>query len=102
MRKVHLKEIRTARVRHPNGGTLEYKIEKFSALGCVWYNVRSEYGIVGRITEYPTLGIQADLAVQSSVQGLRFSNLPGVYKTARAAFISLMTAARLFDDSPCK
>jgi hypothetical protein len=102
MRKVHLKETRIARVRHPNGDLIEYKIEKFSALGCVWYNVRSEYGIVGRITKYPTLGIQADLAIHSSVQGLRFSNLPGRYQTERAAFISLMTAARLFDDSPCK
>ncbi len=102
MRKVHLKEIRTARVRHPNGDLVEYKIEKFSALGCVWYNVRSEYGIVGRITKYPTLGIQADLAIHSSVQGLRFSNLPGCYQTERVAFIRLMTAARLFDDSPCK
>lgn len=102
MRKVHLKEIRTARVRHPNGDLIEYKIEKFSALGCVWYNVRSDYGIVGRITKYPTLGIQADLAIHSSVQGLRFSNLPGCYQTERVAFIRLMTAARLFDDSPCK
>lgn len=102
MRKVHLKEIRTARVRHPNGDLIEYKIEKFSALGCVWYNVRSDYGIVGRITKYPTLGIQADLAIHSSVQGLRFSNLPGCYQTERVAFIRLMTAARLFDSSTCK
>jgi hypothetical protein len=102
MRKVHLKEIRTAHVRHPNGSVLEYSVERFSALGCTWYNIRSAYGIVGRVTEYPTLGIRADLAVHSAVQGLRFRGLPGRWKTSKSAFTALMTAARLFDGSTCK